>query len=69
MGRGGARVAGRMSKRCLICVTLTSNSFQPPSIRLDLANRQKTDNREYRNLISAIIAEYPDHIVCYTDGS
>ena len=34
----------------------------PPTIRFDLTNLQKTDNNEYKSLLSQIIAEYPDHI-------
>ena len=40
-----------------------------PTIRLDLTNLQKSNNNEYKSLLSQIIAEYPDHILSYIDGS
>lgn len=43
--------------------------ISPPNIRLDLANIPKTDNSIYRKHINNIISEFPNSIVCYTDGS
>ena len=44
-------------------------AFPPPNIRLDLASIPKTDNSSYLRLIRSLIDEYPDHTLCFTDGS
>ena len=43
--------------------------YNLPTIRLDLTNTPKSDKSGYRQLLTEIIAEYPTHIVCFTDGS
>lgn len=43
--------------------------YNCPTIRVDLANLPKQDDCVYRALIAEIMAEYPNHTVCFTDGS